>query len=29
MRNKLGEIEFYDGRVKDILYYIPSCEVKE
>lgn len=23
MRNKLGEIEFYDGRVKDILYYTP------
>lgn len=23
MRGKLGEVEFYDGRVKDILYYIP------
>ena len=23
MKNKLGEIKFYDGRVKDILYYVP------
>ena len=29
MRNKLGEIEFYDGRVKDILYYIPLATNNE
>lgn len=29
MRNKLGEIEFYDGRVKDILYYTPLASKDE
>lgn len=29
MRDKLGEIEFYDGRVKDILYYTPLASKDE
>lgn len=29
MRNKLGEIKFYDGRVKDILYYTPLASKDE
>ena len=29
MKNKLGEIEFYDGRVKDILYYTPLASKDE
>ena len=29
MRDKLGEINFYDGRIKDILYYVPLVSKDE
>lgn len=29
MRNKLGEIKFYDGSIKDILYYTPLLNKDE
>lgn len=29
MRNKLGEIKFYDGSIKDILYYTPLLDKDE
>lgn len=29
MRNKLGEIEFYNGNIKDILYYTPLASKDE
>lgn len=29
MRDKLGEIEFYNGNIKDILYYTPLASKDE